>query len=198
MKTSETIITQVLDENIIGAKETIRTLLIQKAKVFLEDKRRCLASISYGPCAESKDDYNCSCEEKVAEDCGCNEVEEGVGAYTLKKTKVEKNEDEDNGTQTVTHYDVMLGGKKVGKLSRDDYFGQVSGELHGKSIPQTAVGSDVQAWLHKFLKSKNGAKFAMHAEEKLSDKQKKLDKNHNGVLDKQDFAIVRGKKKKEG
>ena len=94
------------------------------------------------------------------------EILEGVGAYTLKKTKVEKNEDEDNGTQTITHYDIMLGGKKVGKLSRDDYFGQVDGELHGKPIPQTAIGSDIQAWLHKFLKSKKGAKFAMQAEAK--------------------------------
>lgn len=92
------------------------------------------------------------------------EILEGVGAYTLKKTKVEKNEGED-GTQTITHYDVMLGGKKVGTLSRDDYFGQVDGELHGKPIPQTAIGSDIQAWLHKFLKSKKGAKFAMQAEE---------------------------------
>lgn len=92
------------------------------------------------------------------------EILEGVGAYTLKRTKVEKNEGED-GTQTITHYDVMLGGKKVGKLSRDDYFGQVEGELHGKPIPQTAIGSDIQAWLHKFLKSKKGAKFAMQAEE---------------------------------
>lgn len=94
-----------------------------------------------------------------------SDVLEGVGAYTLKKTKVEKNEGED-GTQTITHYDIMLGGKKVGKLSRDDYFGQVDGELHGKPIPQTAIGSDVQAWLHKFLKSKKGAKFVMQAEAK--------------------------------
>lgn len=94
-----------------------------------------------------------------------SDVVEGVGAYTLKKTKVEKNEGED-GTQTITHYDIMLGGKKVGKLSRDDYFGQVDGELHGKPIPQTAIGSDIQAWLHKFLKSKKGAKFAMQAEAK--------------------------------
>jgi len=109
MLTGKSIITQILDENIIGAKESIHTLLAQKAKVYLEDKRRCIASVTYGPCAEAKDDCNCSCEEKVVEDCGCNEVEE----------------------------------------------------------------------------------------QKLTDKQKKLDKNHNGVLDKQDFAIVRGKKKKE-
>lgn len=109
MLTGKTIITQILDENIIGAKESIHALLAQKAKVFLEDKRRCLASITYGPCSEANGQGDCGCDEQVEEDCGCNDVEE----------------------------------------------------------------------------------------QKLSDKQKKLDKNHNGVLDKQDFAIVRGKKKKD-
>jgi hypothetical protein len=109
MITGKTILDKILDENIIGAKESIHVLLAQKAKVFLEDKRRCLASVTYGPCSEANGQGDCGCDEPVAEDCGCNEVEE----------------------------------------------------------------------------------------EKLTDKQKKLDKNHNGVLDKQDFAIVRGKKKKE-
>lgn len=117
-----------------------------------------------------------------------SDVVEGVGAYTLKKTKVEKNEDEDNGTQTITHYDIMLGGKKVGKLSRDDYFGQVDGELHGKPIPQTAIGSDVQAWLHKFLKSKKGAKFAMQAEAK--------DCGCNDAQEEQEFMFAMKKKDK--
>lgn len=116
-----------------------------------------------------------------------SDVVEGVGAYTLKKTKVEKNEGED-GTQTITHYDIMLGGKKVGKLSRDDYFGQVDGELHGKPIPQTAIGSDVQAWLHKFLKSKKGAKFAMQAEAK--------DCGCNDAQEEQEFMFAMKKKAK--
>lgn len=109
MLTGKTILTQILDENIIGAKESVHALLAQKAKVFLEDKRRCIASVTYGPCSEANGQGDCGCDEQVEEDCGCNDVEE----------------------------------------------------------------------------------------EKLTDKQKKLDKNHNGVLDKQDFAIVRGKKKKE-
>lgn len=109
MLTGKTILTQILDENIIGAKESVHALLAQKAKVFLEDKRRCIASVTYGPCSEANEQGDCGCDEQVEEDCGCNDVEE----------------------------------------------------------------------------------------EKLTDKQKKLDKNHNGVLDKQDFAIVRGKKKKE-
>lgn len=109
MLTGKTILTQILDENIIGAKESVHALLAQKAKVFLEDKRRCIASVTYGPCSEANGQGDCGCDEQVEEDCGCNDVEE----------------------------------------------------------------------------------------EKLSDKQKKLDKNHNGVLDKQDFAIVRGKKKKD-
>ena len=109
MLTGKTILTQILDENIIGAKESTHALLAQKAKVYLEDKRRCIASVTYGPCSEANGQGDCGCDEQVEEDCGCNDVEE----------------------------------------------------------------------------------------EKLTDKQKKLDKNHNGVLDKQDFAIVRGKKKKE-
>ena len=127
---SEIIINQVLDENIIGAKETIKTLLIQKAKVFLEDKRRCLASISYGPCAEASGSSPCSCDEVQAEsnDCGCNKVEEeileGVGAYTLKKTKVEKNEvepDYSDEVQTIVYYDIMLDGKKVGQITWEEF-----------------------------------------------------------------------------
>jgi hypothetical protein len=108
MVTGKSILTKILDENIIGAKESIHALLAQKAKVYLEDKKRCIASVTYGPCSEANGEGNCGCDEQVAEDCGCDEVEE-----------------------------------------------------------------------------------------ELTDKQKKLDKNHNGVLDKQDFLIVRGKKKKK-
>jgi hypothetical protein len=116
MLTGKSILTQILDENIIDAKKSICTLLAQKAKVYLEDKRRCIASITYGPCSEANGQGDCSCEEQVEKDCGCDE-------------KV----DEDCDCN----------------------------------------------------------------EEELTDKQKKLDKNHNGVLDKQDFMIVRGKKKKK-
>jgi len=115
MLTGKSILTQILDENIIGAKESICTLLAQKVKVFLEDKRRCIASITYGPCSEANGQGDCSCEEQVEEDCGCDE-------------KVDEDCD---------------------------------------------------------------------CNEELTDKQKKLDKNHNGVLDKQDFMIIRGKKKKK-
>ena len=108
MLTGKSILTKILDENIIGAKESIHALLAQKAKVYLEDKKRCIASVTYGPCSEANGEGNCGCDEQVADDCGCDEVEE-----------------------------------------------------------------------------------------ELTDKQKKIDKNHNGVLDKQDFLIVRGKKKKE-
>lgn len=119
------------------------------------------------------------------------EILEGVGAYTLKKTKVEKNEvepDYSDEVQTIVYYDIMLRGKKVGELSRDDYFGQVHGELHGKPIPQTAIGSDVQAWLHKFLKSKKGAKFAMQAEAK--------DCGCNDAKEEQEFMFAMKKKDK--
>jgi hypothetical protein len=127
-------------------------------------------------------------KEETTMDEAAEDVMEGVGAYTLKKTKVEKNEDEDNGTQTIVHYDIMLGGKKVGKLKRDDYFGQASGELHGKPIPLTATGDDVQAWLHKFLKSKKGAKFAMQTEAK--------DCGCNDAQEEQEFMFGMKKKAK--
>lgn len=73
MITTETILKQILDENAIGAKDSIRSILLQKAKVYLEDKKRCLASLMYGPCFESKDNCDCTCDEEVIEDCGCKE-----------------------------------------------------------------------------------------------------------------------------
>jgi hypothetical protein len=86
-------------------------------------------------------------------------LHEGVGEYSLKKTKVEKKKTED-GTQSTTHYDILKGGKKVGFMEYEDYFGGITGELHGKPLPQTYPGSkDPQAWLHGFLKSGRGKKF---------------------------------------
>jgi hypothetical protein len=101
MITGKTILSQIIGENVIGAKKSITTLLMQKAKVFLEDKRRCLASVTYSPCSEANIQGNCGCDEQIEE------------------------------------------------------------------------------------------------EEKLTDKQKKLDKNKNGELDSQDFIILRNQKKKE-
>ena len=73
MISSQTVLSQISDENPIGVKETITILLAQKAKVFLEDKRRCLASVMYGACTEQANDCDCSCEDEVQEDCGCTE-----------------------------------------------------------------------------------------------------------------------------
>lgn len=76
MLTSKTLLTQILDENIIGAKESVHTLLVQKAKVYLEDKKRCIASVTYGPCSEANGEGNCGCDEQVEEDCECNEADD--------------------------------------------------------------------------------------------------------------------------
>lgn len=101
------------------------------------------------------------------------EILEGVEAYTLKKTKVEKNkiEDDSDEVQTIVYYDIMLRGKKVGQITWEDYFGHVQGTLHGMDIKRVygkpvVSQKDVQPWLHNFLKSKEGAKFAMQAEAK--------------------------------
>lgn len=122
------------------------------------------------------------------------EILEGVGAYTLKKTKVEKNKIDDeysDEVQTIVYYDIMLRGKKVGQITWEDYFGYVEGTLHGKTIPRESgkpVGSDVQAWLHKFLKSKKGAKFAMQAEAK--------DCGCSDTKEEQEFMFAMKKKQK--
>jgi len=93
-------------------------------------------------------------------------LDEGVGQYQLKKTKVEKNEQEGEATQNITNYDILKGGKKVGSLQYEDYFGSVTGELNGKPLPMTYPGSkDPQAWLHAFLKSSRGSKFVMESTE---------------------------------
>jgi hypothetical protein len=110
MVNGQTIVSSILDENIIGAKQNIHALLAQKAKVYLEDKRRCLASVAYGPCAtaEAKGDCNCSCEEEVAEDCGCSEVEE----MTANQKKLDKNH---NGELDSQDFKILRGKKKKGK-----------------------------------------------------------------------------------
>jgi hypothetical protein len=111
MINGQTIISNILDENIIRTKENIHALLAQKTKVYLEDKRRCLASVAYGPCAaaEAKGDCNCSCEEEeVAEDCGCSEVEE----MTANQKKLDKNH---NGELDSQDFKIIRGKKKKGK-----------------------------------------------------------------------------------
>lgn len=107
MLTSETVLSQILDENIIDAKKSIHALLAQKAKVYLEDKRRCIAAVTYGPCAtaEAKGDCNCSCDEQVAEDCGCSEVEE----MNANQKKLDKNH---NGKLDGQDFKILRGKKK--------------------------------------------------------------------------------------
>lgn len=84
----------------------------------------------------------------------------GVGAYTVKKTKVKIRNAADDGKVKITYYDILLDGKKVGEMEHDDYFGEVEGTLYGKRLPTTAIGfTDIQAWLHRFLKSGKGARF---------------------------------------
>jgi len=197
MPTSKTILTQILDENIIDAKQSIHTLLAQKAKVYLEDKKRCIASITYGPCSEANGEGNCGCDEQVEEDCGCKETDVCEGEE-LKEGK------------TNDLLDAMERAYKKGGLKGTIAGGKVFGLLDPTTVEEILddakdfFGKDLKyasQEIKGFLKPQDYAKHKIHLEEadenKLTDKQKKLDKNHNGVLDKQDFLIVRGKKKKK-
>lgn len=74
---SHTVIKHISGENAIGVKETVYSLLFQKAKVMLEDKKRCLAS---------------NLHSTVSEDCGCESTAEDAEQIdetwkSLKKTK---------------------------------------------------------------------------------------------------------------
>ncbi len=189
MLTGKSILTQIFDENIIGAKQNIHSLLAQKAKVYLEDKKRCIASISYGPCAEANGEGNCNCDEQVTEDCGCKEITEKAFATNDLLDAVEKAY-EKGGLKGV-----IQGGKQFGFLDAttvDDVLQNMK-EIFGNDKKYAAKE------IKGFLKPQDYAKYKMteEVEEELTDKQKKIDKNHNNVLDKQDFMILRGKKKKQ-
>ena len=85
------------------------------------------------------------------------EGKKGVGAYTVikKRKTVQKGSAADSTPDTTTtEYDVTKRGVKVGDAKRDNYFGQTSGTVHGKSFSGTG---SAQTDLHRFLKSKRGA-----------------------------------------
>jgi len=85
------------------------------------------------------------------------EGKRGVGSYTVikKRKTVQKGSAADSTPDTTTtEYDVTKRGVKVGSAQRDNYFGQTSGTVHGKSFSGTG---SAQTDLHRFLKSKRGA-----------------------------------------
>jgi hypothetical protein len=99
-------------------------------------------------------------------------LKEGVGEYTIKKTKVYKSSDTDGGDDddwkgdddVVTEYDILLNGKRVGELVHGSYFGGISGTLHGKSLPELSgygknKSSGPLSSLHSFLKSNTGKRW---------------------------------------
>tara|TARA_S200002703_G_scaffold34481_1_gene29876 strand:- start:20226 stop:22472 length:2247 start_codon:yes stop_codon:yes gene_type:complete len=86
------------------------------------------------------------------------QVDEAKSTYKLKKTKTEKVTDAGdygNETQLIVHFDVMQGGKKVGRVQVDDYFGTMLGNLHGKNLPKLyGHPNTAQKDFDKFIKSK--------------------------------------------
>lgn len=82
--------------------------------------------------------------------------------YVVTKTGKELTPGEFDSEATTTEYDIHKNGVKVGNLSYDSYFGGVTGKLHGKDLPaiDSYRGSNAQAKLHSFLKTKTGEKWA--------------------------------------
>lgn len=77
MLTSKTLLTQILDENIIGAKESVHTLLWHKKPRYIwKTKSGALLQLPTVPCSEANGEGNCGCDEQVEEDCECNEADD--------------------------------------------------------------------------------------------------------------------------
>lgn len=123
------------------------------------------------------------------------EMEEGVGAYTLKKVSSSKtpadpddDDDEQAGSKT-THYKIHHKGKEVGEIEHNDFYGEVKGKMHGKTLPDLSKysktaknkglgASTPQEHLHSFLKSKTGQKFHKEAVEELDELSRGKLKNY--------------------
>jgi hypothetical protein len=99
------------------------------------------------------------------------QLSDGVGVYTIKKTKVSDDTDIDDipdewsGDDNIrTEYDILLGGKRVGELVHGSYFGYITGTLHGKQLPElSGYGQNKKSGplssLHSFLKSNTGKRW---------------------------------------
>jgi len=86
-----------------------------------------------------------------------------VKGITIKKTGSHK-DDADHGwdVQTTTLYDIKnKSGKKIGELSYEDYFGNITGQIWGRDLPNIGGygGGGTLQKLHRFFKSKTGQRW---------------------------------------
>jgi len=93
---------------------------------------------------------------------GTEKVELYDEEVIVKKTGSKKVKGEE-GEDDVIHYtyDIISKGKKVGELDNDDYFGLIHGTLFGRNLPDLSHydAPNIQAKLHRFLKSNTGKKW---------------------------------------
>jgi len=115
------------------------------------------------------------------------DLNEAVEKFSLKKTGKHTDEgDPDHYEPDVTtvEYNIMSGGKKVGELSRDNYFGNVNGHLYNKILPNVSsyggMGDHPLKNLDTFLNSKSGKRWMANI-----DKYKVLDRPTNDYRIKQ-------------
>jgi hypothetical protein len=137
-------------------------------------------------------------------------MHEGVGGLTVVFDHKEKTEnlddtDADEGID-ITHYKVMLNGKQVGEIQRNEYFGNVTGEMFNKSLPdlKSYVGKDgasaqsgPQGLLHRFLKTATGQKWASRVPELkniLSNLKEVTDDQISGEVKSQEEQLRKGQK----
>jgi hypothetical protein len=124
--------------------------------------------------------------------------EEAEHNYTVKRTHSVKEPGELDSSTKRHHYDIHKDGKKVGELEHGEYFGDVSGKLHGKDLPPLGSyrGSHPESKLHSFLNSKTGTKWASNLHKYQKEEAEQVDER---TLTKGETAekerIVKGMKK---
>jgi hypothetical protein len=224
---SHTVIKHISGENAIGVKETVYSLLFQKAKVMLEDKKRCLASNLHSTGSE-----DCGCEstaedtEQIDESMAANAaamvlsglVAGGFGfvalnflfdnAFTPSNLKIEYQnfvrrwKDKSQGNRMSKD-----GGESMAKELRGlieklpkqnrSYLMGLVTRMQRSLKPNEAGKIDAQAAGEFAREVKDRMKKLKPVEEELTGNQKALDKNGNGKLDAQDFKMLRKGKKKD-
>jgi hypothetical protein len=101
-------------------------------------------------------------------------VDEGVGGYSLKRGKTSVIKGKGDGDDiSITQYDILLKGKKVGEIKHNNYYGNIDGKLNGKELPDLEKygknTSGALGALHGFLKTSQGKKFVSESVEQIDE-----------------------------
>jgi conjugal transfer/entry exclusion protein len=110
--------------------------------------------------------------------------EEAEHNYTVKRTHSVKEPGELDSSTKRHHYDIHKDGKKVGELEHGEYFGDVSGKLHGKDLPPLGSyrGSHPESKLHSFLNSKTGTKWSSNLHKYQKEEAEQIDELSRGTV----------------